>query len=50
MAVLAPADRPLTAEAMVELLRFAWQQTDVVRLRFPHLPGPPIEGSLFPEG
>jgi hypothetical protein len=48
MAVLAPTDRPLTAETVVELLRYAWQQTDVVRLRVLRMPGPPREGSLFP--
>jgi hypothetical protein len=49
MAVLAPAGLPLTAEAVVELLRYAWQQTDVVRLRFLRMPDPPIGGNLFPE-
>jgi hypothetical protein len=33
-AVLIPASGTLTAEEVADLLKFAWQQTDVVRLRF----------------
>jgi hypothetical protein len=33
-AILVPEDRPLAAEEVADLLRFAGRQTDVVRLRF----------------
>jgi hypothetical protein len=49
MAVLVAADRPLTADAVVEWLRYAWQQTDVVRVRLPRIPDTQGGGALFPE-
>jgi hypothetical protein len=49
MAVLVAADRPLTADAVVEWLRYAWQQTEAVRVRFPHIPATQAGGALFPE-
>jgi hypothetical protein len=36
--VLLSPQRPPSAEAVLELLRFAWQQTDVVRLRLLRVP------------
>jgi hypothetical protein len=34
VSVMMPADAPPTAEDLVELLRYAWQQTEIVRVRF----------------
>jgi hypothetical protein len=48
MALLTP-DRPPSAEDLVALLRYAWQQTDVVRLILPRLPNPHIANPLFPD-
>jgi hypothetical protein len=39
-AVLVPPERPLAAEEVVDLLRFGWQHTDVLRLRILRV-GPP---------
>ena len=33
VALSVPEDRPLSAEELVDLLRYAWQQTEVVRVR-----------------
>jgi hypothetical protein len=40
-AVLLSPEQPLSAERVLELLRFAWQQTEVVRLRLVRLPQEP---------
>jgi hypothetical protein len=42
-------DQPITAEEVAELLHYAWQQTEVVRVRFARraaLVAPPCEGGL----
>lgn len=37
-AVLIPAEHPVTADEIADLLRHAWQKTEVVRVRFVRLP------------
>jgi hypothetical protein len=38
-ALVLPQERPLATEEMAELLRFAWRQTEVARLRLVRVGG-----------